>query len=144
MMIVRARPIAVVVSALQASIDVPTENARDVLDKSMGVDTYAIARSAFGAEAQLPQRIQNTAPGETEARTEPKKPQNDLGCPARLASPGLWPIIPNPLEEETRWPTRVRYHAGQTLRVSLLLPPLLNDLRVARLSTTGCAACGRP
>jgi hypothetical protein len=42
-MIVRARPITVVGSALQASIDVPTENARDVLDKQMRVDAYAIA-----------------------------------------------------------------------------------------------------
>jgi hypothetical protein len=57
-MIVRARPITVVGSALQASIDVPTENARDVLDKSIRVNAYAIARSAFGAEAQLAQGIQ--------------------------------------------------------------------------------------
>jgi hypothetical protein len=63
LLIVRTRPIAVVGSALQATIDVPTEHAPDVLDKSIRVDAYAKARSAFGAEVRLPQRI-HAAPGE--------------------------------------------------------------------------------
>jgi hypothetical protein len=41
-------------------------------------------------------------------------------------------------------PDRSNLAPGRTLRLTVLEPPLLNYLRVARPAATGCASCGRP